>query len=437
MPTQDGIQSASEFQLDALTIVSASGAAVDLREIMRELNLFEDLFSNTMAGELFLADTQNLINILPIVGVEHLIVKLVKPSTPWKIDKTFRVYKITDRRKSGASSEDYILHFCSEELILSESLKISKSYKSMTISSIISDITTNFLKIDSTKFPATSLTATVGNFDVVIPYWSPFQAINWLSRMARTGTLTGCSFVFFEDGRGYHFDSIESMTQQEPLQVMNFMPMNFATATREKSAKSDTQIRLESAEEYELGQAPDLLKAVSGGMYASKLRRVNILDQQIKTTTQNGVEFFGKTKHPNKNTFMQTGKDRTGVAQPEQFGSFYRSAVDNLNVETWLLQRNAYMSAIHGFRVKVALPGNMNLRVGQMVTLNLPAASIGLKGDKPLDKLFSGNYLITAIRHKVDRVKYACILELSKDSLGTALPGPLEGSPAMKKIRQA
>ena len=74
MPIQDGIQSASEFQLDALTIVSASGAAVDLREIMRELNLFEDLFSNTMTGDLFLADTQNLINLLPIVGVEHLIV---------------------------------------------------------------------------------------------------------------------------------------------------------------------------------------------------------------------------------------------------------------------------------------------------------------------------------------------------------------------------
>jgi len=437
MPIQDGIQSASEFQLDALTIVSASGAAVDLREIMRELNLFEDLFSNTMTGDLFLADTQNLINLLPIVGVEHLIVTLTKPSAPWKINKTFRVYKITDRRKSGASSEDYILHFCSEELILSESLKISKSYKSMTVSAIISDITTNFLKIDATKFPATALTATVGNFDVVIPYWSPFQAINWLSRMARTGTLTGCSFVFFEDGRGYHFDSIESMTQQEPLQIINFMPMNFAAATREKSAKSDTQIRLESAEEYELGQAPDLLKSLSSGMYASRLSRVNILDQQIKSSTQNGIEFFGKTKHPNKNTFMQTGQDRTRSTHPEHFEAFHRSAVDNLKIETWLLQRNAYMSAIHGFQVKIALSGNMNLRVGQVVVLNLPAASIGLKGEKPLDTQFSGKYLITAVRHKVDRVKYACILELSKDSIGITLPAPLDGNPAMKKIRQA
>jgi hypothetical protein len=437
MPTQDGIQYASEFQLDALTIVSASGGVVDLREVMRELNLFEDLFSNTMTGSLFIADTQNLINILPIVGVEHLIVTLIKPSSPWKISKTFRIYKITDRRKSGAASEDYILHFCSEELILSESLKISKSYKGMTVSSIISDITTNYLKIDSLKFPLSALTATVGNFDVVIPYWTPFQAINWLSRMAHTGTTTGCSFVFFEDGLGYHFNAIETMSQQEPLQIVNFMPMNLAGETSEKGDKSDTQTRLESAEEYELNQAPDLLKSISGGMYASKLRRVNTLDQQIKTTTQNGIEFFGRTKHPNKNTFMQTGQDRTRVIQPEHFDAFHRSVVDNLRVETWLLQRNAYMAALHGFQVKVSLPGNMNLRVGQVVVLNLPSASIGLKDQKPMDTLFSGRYIITAIRHKVDRTKYACVLELSKDSLEVALPGPLEGSSAMKTIRQA
>jgi len=437
MPTQDGIQYASEFRLDALTIVSASGGAVDLREVMRELNLFEDLFSNNMMGNLFIADTQNLINILPIVGVEHLIVTLVKPSSPWKISKTFRIYKITDRRKNTAASEDYILHFCSEELILSESLKISKSYKGMTISSIINDITTNYLKIDPLKFPASALTSTVGNFDVVIPYWSPFRAINWLSRMARTGTTTGCSFVFFEDGLGYHFNDIETMSQQEPLQIVNFMPMNLAGETNEKNDKSDTQIRLESAEEYELNQAPDLIKSISGGMYASKLMRVNTIDQQIKTMKQNGVEFFGKTKHPNKNTFMQTGQDRTRLTLPEHHDAFYRVAVDNLKVETWMLQRNAYMSALHGFQVKVSLPGNMNLRVGQMVLLNLPAASIGLKEQKPMDTLFTGKYLITAIRHKVDRTKYVCILELSKDSLETSLPGPLEGSSAMKTIRQA
>lgn len=437
MPIQDGIRYATEFQLDSLAIISSSGAAVDVREVMRELNLFEDLFGNAMTGTVLISDTQNLINVLPIIGVEYLVVSLMKPSTPWKISKTFRIYKITDRRKNNPNSEDYVLHFCSEELILNESLKVSKSYKSMTVSAIVRDITTNFLKIESSKFPLSSLTSTVGNFDVVIPYWTPFKAINWVSRMARTGLNTGCSFVFFEDGLGYHFDSIENLSQQQPLQEINFVPANLAGETGEVSDKPDTQIRLESAEDYELSQAPDLLGVISGGMYASKLRRVNILDQQIKTTTQNGVEFFGRTRHLNKNPFMQTGKDRTLFTQPEHFDAFYRSAIDTLNVETWMLQRNAYMASIHGFQVKVSLPGNMNFRVGQIVQMNLPAASIGTKDTKPLDTLFSGRYMITAIRHKVDRIKYVCVLELSKDSLGAQLPAPLENNPNMTKVRQS
>ena len=77
------------------------------------------------------------------------------------------------------------------------------------------------------------------------------------------------------------------------------------------------------------------------------------------------------------------------------------------------------------------------MRVGQVITLNLPAASIGRREEKPMDRLYSGNYLITAIRHKIDRVKYSCIVELSKDSLDNPLPGPLEGNPTMNKLRQS
>jgi hypothetical protein len=135
--------------------------------------------------------------------------------------------------------------------------------------------------------------------------------------------------------------------------------------------------------------------------------------------------------------FLQLSTDRTKKPQTEQFDSFLRVAADNLKVDTWLLQRNTYMSAMHGFQFKVSVPGNLVLRVGQVVQLNLPAAEVGSQEKKPLDDLFSGNYLITAIRHKVDRVRYVQILELSKDSIVPELPSSMEGSSTMNKIRGA
>lgn len=435
MPTiPDGIAKATDYSIEQLTLVGTSGTAVDLREVMRELNIFEDLFSNTMTGSLFISDTQNLINMLPIVGMEYLLVTLTKPTTPWKMQKTFRVYKIGDRKKGSNASEDYVLHFCSEESVISQSVKISKSYKGMTVSSMVKDICTTFLKIDPVKLPASAITDTVGNFDVVIPYWTPFYAINWLSRMARTAQSPSCSYVFFEDSESYHFTPIEKLAQQDPLQDLNFLPMNFRG---EKHDKSDTTIRHEAVQDYELTGAPDLLRAINTGTFASKLTMVDPLAQTITVNTVNTAVLFNQTGHLNKNTYMQLNPNRTKLPQTEQYDSFFRVAADNLKVETWMLQRNAYLSGLHGFQIKVGLPGNVFLRAGQVVTLNLPAGASATREGKPMDDLFGGNYLITAIRHKVDRTKYMCILELSKDSVSVAMPTPILSSPTLNKVRQS
>lgn len=432
----DGILKATEFSLDDLTIISSTGIAIRLDQVVRELNIFEDLFGNIMSGNIFISDSQNLINVLPIVGAEYLKITLVKPSSPWRLEKTFRIYKITERKRTTAYTEDYVLSFCSEEGVLNESMKISKSYKGMTISQIIKDITTTYLHISSSKFPTNQLTQTTDVIDVVIPYWTPFYTINWLSRMARTGKFPGCSFVFFEDSKGFHFSPIESLSQQKPLQMINFMPVNFETDTsKDKTDKTDMEIKHEASERYELLGAPDLLRSIHTGMYAGRLVRIDPLSQKITITTLDGATQFNATQHVNGHTIIQTNKDRTATQQNEHFDAYFRVAADNLKVDTWMLQRNAYISALHEFQLSVVVPGNMNYRVGQVVTLNLPASTAPTRDKKPIDALFTGNYLITSIRHKIDRTKYVCILELSKDSVQTPIPVPIEGNPTLNEMR--
>jgi len=435
MPNQDGLQYAAQFDLQSLVLVGSSGQQIDVREIMYELNIFEDLFSNTMTGNLFLSDTQNIINLLPIVGVEHLVVTLVKPSTNWKIEKVFRVYKISNRTKKSAASEDYLLHFCSEEMVLNEGIKISNAYREAKISTIIGDIAYKYLKIDKKKFPQSELLETFGTYNIVLPYWTPFYAINWLSRMAQVSTAKSCSFFFFEDSDGYHFNSLEMLSQQSPIQNINFTPLNMAGETGEQGRETDTEQRLQAAESYEMVRAPNLLRSLSGGQYAGKLLRVNVLDQQVKVSTLDGDIFFNNTKHLNPHPFIQNNKLRTDIPLTKSYESFYRVMVDVNKPESWVLQRNAYITGLHGFQFKVVLPGSMHLRVGKVVNLNMPAASLGTKEKKPMDNLYSGNYLITAIRHKITRTNYACVVELSKDSLKSGIAAPLEHNPAMKRLR--
>jgi len=434
MPTPvDGINRATDFNLDRLVLVGTSGLPVDIREIVYELNLFEDLFGNTMSGSILVNDTQNLINLLPIIGMEFLSVTITKPTSPWKLDKTFRVYDITNRRRSSSGSEDYILHFCSEEAILSESQKISKSYKGQTVSAIVKDICTSFLKVDPKKFPSTAITDTQGNFDVVIPYWTPFYAINWLCRMARTAQAPGCSFVFFEDSESYHFSSIELLSQQEPLQSINFGPMNFYG---EKNDKSDTQLRYESGYNYELLRSPDMIRSLGSGAYSGKLTMVDLLSQKISVSSVNSAALFAQTKHVNPYNYIQLSPDRTKKPVTEKFDSFFRVSSSYLKPDTWMLQRNAYLSGLHNFQIKVEVPGNIYLRAGQVVTLNLPSGAVATDQEKPMDDIFSGNYIITAINHKIDRTKYTCTLELSKDSVKIPMPNALGTNQVINRVRE-
>ena len=433
---EDGLLKAVDYSLDELMIVGSGGNAVRLDQVVKEINIFEDLFSNIMSGDIFINDTQNIINVLPIVGAEYLRITFSKPSTPWKMSQTFRVYKITDRKKVSAFSENYVLHFCSEEAILNESIKISKAYKGMPVSKIVKDIATTYLGITPDKFPDRFLVQTTDAIDVIVPYWTPFYTINWLARIARTGFAPGCSFVFFEDHEGFHFAPIEMLTQQAELQAINFMPMN----NNKESEDTDTSImklQHESAQEYELVNAPDTLRGITSGLYASKLVRINPLDQRIDISTLDGTRQFKSLRHANKYPYTQTDRDRLNLQQHEHTNAFFRVAVDNLKVESWMLQRNFYLTSLHGFQLKVVVAGNMNYRVGQVVTVNLPAATHPTRDQKPIDALYSGNYLITAIRHKLDRTKYVCILELSKDSLVTPLPTPVEGNPTVNTLRRS
>lgn len=432
MPLPEGIQKATEFSLDDLLLVGSTGTSIDLREVIYELNLSEDLFSNTMSGSLVVNDTANLINRLPIVGMEFLLVTLSKPSTPWKIQKVFRVYKLTDRHKSSNASENYILHFCSEESVLSGAIRISKSYKGRTVTEIVKDICTTFLKVDEKKLPSSSLMDTQGSFDVVVPYWTPLYTINWVSRFAKASQYPGCTFVFYEDSEGFRFTSIEALTQQEPVQVLNFTPMLIHD---EKTIKPDAVIRHEAVSEYALVNTPDMLQSYGTGTYAGKLTVVDPFSQRINVHTTSGTTLFNRTKHLNPYPYFQLNEDRTKQDVTKHYDSFFRVHGNKFKPENWVLQRNAYLAGLHGFQIKVEMPGNTILKAGRVVTLNMPSGSIATREEKPMDELYSGNYLITAVRHKIDRTKYICTLELSKDSVITPMPSAITANPALIKIR--
>lgn len=121
------VTSAGEIQLDEIVLIantiknsSAGSIEVDLRAIFVEINLFEDLFSSSLYGNILISDSNNLLDQLSIQGLEGLRIKCRTPglSDKQQIFKTFGIYSISDQQVNNNDRlQTYRLHFCSLELL--------------------------------------------------------------------------------------------------------------------------------------------------------------------------------------------------------------------------------------------------------------------------------------------------------------------------------
>src|SRR5579872_7058022 len=142
-----GLIATSDYKIDNLIIATSAGNSLDVRNIMLSLDLYEDIFAPTMTGQIVLGDGADIISNFGLHGNEYIIMKLDKPSLGQPITKVFRIFKISDRRIGDNGLQNYTIHFCSEELILSTQILISNAYKGMQISAIVNDILTNHLGV--------------------------------------------------------------------------------------------------------------------------------------------------------------------------------------------------------------------------------------------------------------------------------------------------
>ena len=65
---------------------------LDITDFVDSFNLFEDIFTNTLTGNMSLGDTGNLISNFPIVGHEEIHITMGTPNIERVQTKKFRIY---------------------------------------------------------------------------------------------------------------------------------------------------------------------------------------------------------------------------------------------------------------------------------------------------------------------------------------------------------
>ncbi len=447
----DKLQFAGGTAVESIKLISKTNQVVSLLDFLVELDIFEDIFSNVMKGFVTLSDSRNLIQLLPITGEEYIVIKVRTPSFPdqYSINKTFRVYKITDRQiVNDTSTQVYTLHFSSVELFYDILLPLFVPFEGF-IHDVVEQLYLDYINtirtydVNETEgeagniqtvTPLIMLNPTDNHVKFVAPGWTPFKCINWMaSKSIPKDGLVAKNFLFFESNKAFYFGSIEHLFR-DAAQFENYIGTYSTVASNIRIGTPYRDIGREFfiAQDFTLVDSTDFLKNYTNGYMANRLVTLDLYTKDYKLVDYDYVSNYRKQYHtsgsgPTSVPFFDSGFVRNPAASISFYpvnDKLYNDFPDNISVKMEEIYGNRLSSLLDlsNIRMNITVPGRTDIEVGNLLYFSFPPVGpraevdIAKSGQDMEDKLFSGYYLITSIRHMINRQQHKMVMEIIKDS---------------------
>lgn len=414
------IKFAGDYQLIDVKLGSTRGLIFDVFNFVTDIAIYENIFSPTISGYIELNDAQDLVNLMPMVGEEKLLITFKSPSmtdADGLFEQAFYVYKMTDRVYTAERAVSYKLHFVSFETIRDLNSKLSKGF-SGTISDVVAKILQNDLKTEK----KVSVEATKNTTMYVSNYWSPFTNINYLAKRSVSNTNDSANYVFYENNRGFNYASIDGLLEKTAVSRYIYDNNTRSPTSGGGGAGRTIGKDLERINSYKIDTAYDYMKRIQTGMYASRLITHELVTKTYNVQTMLYQDEFKKHNHLNPNPLSTIGLPAKTFAtldvQPRALETYNNFKTDGM--KNWRLKNAMQMSEISAYSMDITVPGRSDICVGDVVEVfiyrNTPISQKDQEEDI-IDKTFSGRYLITALCHSLNREKHEMHMTLVKDSL--------------------
>lgn len=446
MPNMHGsdITKAGDYRITKMVLRSdVTEKFCDIRALYSNFEVFEDMFSPYVTAKLYINDSLNLPETLPIRGQETLELEFVTDfDNIQPVKKVFKVYKIDGQIiDDNGRGQQYVLHLMSEGGYFNYTERCGYSLKGK-----VSDMA---LEVFKKHFPeyiwkdTLEVQPSVDNFSFVIPKpFTPFKALAWLSRRAVSGVNSEYSpYFFYETLDGYRFKSLYSIIddgekfKDKYYFVKSNVNRNFEVnetsgiKTAGVSKLPSTYHRIQSLKE---DSRFDMVENIGSGIIASQMTSHDIVHKEKLEFTFKEADVFGDMKKLGKNPHYQ----KTNSGERNEFFEKSNSAyfflpyspysvfteenriVDNSRSGEFFLKRKYLMNTMLTQKLVVEIYGDSGKRVGQLMEVFVPKiAADGHMMDATDDKNLSGDYIITSICHRFGK-KYLCRMELSRNCRG-------------------
>lgn len=394
-------------------IITSRGKNINIKPLVLQTVLHEDIFSNMMTGYLVVQDAASFITQLPISGVEQLKLSFRSPGfRQQKIKRTFYITSV-DERVLGEKEQGYTLSFISTEALSDNVLRVSKKFSGQT-DAIVKKVFDDYLK-DKKQLVITD--SHTSSLSVVSPYWSPLKLINWVCNRSYKNAP---NVLFFEGNKNFYLSSIEGLIQRtgnNVFETYSYIPTSNTGDYKDFKSQYKNITRISAL------NFMDVFRGQDYGYYSSRLITHDVALKQYNEYAHDQYEYHKKvnTLHSGNSQLFPKNLPRN----PDMFRRVrtkqYNMFTENKDpmYETWVARRNSLMYEASNLRISIEVPGRTDIEVGKVIDVLIPkslAKGDGKNFNELLDPYLSGRYLITSIRHQFTLNKHEMILEIMKDS---------------------
>ena len=405
--------------------------SIDITNMVDSFNLFENIFTNTLTGNMSIGDTGNLIANFPIVGHEEIHITMGTPNIERVQTKKFRIYKITDVNTPTLGMRRYNIHLLSDEFFTNLKSAVSRSFPKSTTSTIVEKI----FRTDLESEKIFDIEETQNVYDIVIPNWKPFDAMNWLAKRSMAEHRDGANYMFYETRDGFHFRSLESLVEEDSVGSYMRRPSNTTDDNPDEE-------QYRNVNRIEIVNSFDMVANIPNGMYANRLVIHDMINRKTETLDYDYSKEYSKMEHVEENkknnnwrlsdtqnmdgqgSSMMVHESADALTTSPLSKQTLVSRFDDTNTyyEKTLQNRISQMQQINNIKLNITISGDTTRKVGDVLDLVLPSVEPLTDGSVPMDKMYNGRYLVTGLRHKIDNASHLMVMEVVKDSYFSSLP---------------
>lgn len=396
------------YRLDADGEVPSRKQWLDIKAVIEEINIYEDILSPTISADILIIDSFNIPDKFLVVGGERVRIEYKTATLKEMEELDFVIYKVGERNRAEEISKDaskvqsYWLKLCTPDKYLDANIDLSKAYKGT-----YEDIVKSLVKELDDGDCLMSI-PTMGIQTFIAPYWSPLKCIKWCASRAIDENLS--PFFFYEDMYQYNFLSLKFMYDQEPYKTLYIeSKANYANI-------GDPEKAFNTILKWEYMASNDKLKQYSAGALGTDVYTMNM---KAKTVTKSKFDY---SENFDKNDIsVEYNELYDDMKALRNKTTFVMEREDNSHLGE--VYKQSLMNTMDNYRLKVMIPGDSLLRAGYIVELDIPSL-VGGAAYIP-EKTTSGRWFIASLRHIIRRNKYTMVLELTKDSFAVDIAGKL------------